>query len=86
MHQRMRLKSADAAATLASLEAHLKQLSPLAILDRGYALVTREGEQAGVKSPLVKSAPLVKSPEDAPPGTNIRVRLAKGELRRRVLK
>ena len=56
-----------ARAALGPLEAHLKQLSPLKILERGYAIVEREGK-------------LVKSPEDAPVGSDLRVRLAHGEL------
>jgi exodeoxyribonuclease VII large subunit len=81
LRQRMRSELAEARATLAPLEAHLAQLSPLKILDRGYAIVTRE-----------KAAPegepqhqLVKTPEDAPAGSDVRIRLAKGELRGRVL-
>ncbi len=54
--------------------AQLAQLSPLKILDRGYAIVEN---QAGK---------LVKSPADAPPGENLRVRVSKGELRAKVLK
>jgi exodeoxyribonuclease VII large subunit len=52
---------------LAPLDAHLFQLSPLKILERGYAIVERGGK-------------LVKSPADAPVGSEVRVRLAKGEL------
>ena len=72
LRQRMRLELTHAGATLGPLHAHLVQLSPLKILDRGYAIVEREGR-------------LVKSPEDAPVGSDLRVRLAKGELRSRVL-
>jgi exodeoxyribonuclease VII large subunit len=67
LHQRMRLRLIHARGELAPLEAHLAQLSPLKILERGYAIVEREGK-------------LVKSPEDAPVGSDIRVRLARGEL------
>ena len=69
-------RSTHAGAALGPLEAHLAQLSPLKILERGYAIVTRDDEREGK---------LVKSPEDAPAGTDVRVRLAKGELRGRVL-
>jgi len=73
--QRMRLELNHSRAALTTLEAHLEQLSPLKILERGYALVTREDEHEGK---------LVKSPEDAPVGSEVRVRLAKGELTAKV--
>ena len=69
--QRMRLEFTHARATLAPLEAHLAQLSPLKILDRGYAIVEHKGK-------------LVKAPEEAPKGSNVRVRVAKGEFRAKV--
>ena len=69
--QGMRLKLSHARAALAPPEAHLIQLSPLKILDRGYAIVERGGK-------------LVKSPADAPAGSDLRVRLAQGELSARV--
>jgi exodeoxyribonuclease VII large subunit len=50
------------------LSAKLSQLSPLLILDRGYAIVTNE------------SGAIVKSSADAPPASAIQVRLAKGRL------
>lgn len=78
VRQRIRLSLASASAALTPLEAHLAQLSPLKILDRGYAIVTRENATRGDKT-------LVKSADDAPEGTNLRVRLAKGEIRTRVL-
>jgi exodeoxyribonuclease VII large subunit len=49
------------------LAAKLSQLSPLRILDRGYAIVSTE-------------AGILKDAAAAPPGTGIHVRLAKGEL------
>jgi transcriptional regulator with XRE-family HTH domain len=49
--QSIRLRLSRARGLLGSLEAHLKQLSPLSILDRGYAIVEREGK-------VVKSAAL----------------------------
>jgi exodeoxyribonuclease VII large subunit len=52
---------------LAPLSAHLVQLSPLKILDRGYAIVERDSK-------------IVKSPADAPVGSDVRLRLAAGEL------
>jgi exodeoxyribonuclease VII large subunit len=69
--QGMRLKLSHARAALAPPEAHLIQLSPLKILDRGYAIVERGGK-------------LVKSPADAPAGSDVRVRLAHGELSAKV--
>jgi exodeoxyribonuclease VII large subunit len=60
---------AQARARLTPLDAQLRQLSPLAILDRGYALVhTSDGA-------------LVKDAAQAPPGTGIDVKLARGSLR-----
>jgi exodeoxyribonuclease VII large subunit len=53
--------------------AKLEQLSPLRILERGYAIVSNEGG-------------IVKDAAAAPPGSAIRVRLAKGELEARVLR
>jgi len=54
------------------LAAHLAQLSPLKILDRGYAIVERDGK-------------IVKTPADAPVGSAVRVRLAAGELAAKVI-
>jgi exodeoxyribonuclease VII large subunit len=65
--QSMRLRLSRARGRLGPLEAHLKQLSPLTILERGYAIVEHEGK-------------IVKAPEDAPVGSQIRVRLAKSDL------
>jgi exodeoxyribonuclease VII large subunit len=83
---RRRLEAADAARTqlvrlrltrahggLDPLIAHLTQLSPLKILERGYALVTNEAGQ------------IVKAPADAPVGSEIGVRLAKGGIAARVI-
>jgi exodeoxyribonuclease VII large subunit len=49
------------------LTAHLSQLSPLRILERGYAIVSRQGE-------------IVKDAAAAPKGSSVHVRLAKGGL------
>lgn len=84
---RQRLGAADAAAAqlihlrlarahgrLNPLIAHLTQLSPLKILDRGYAIVTNE------------RGAIVKQAADAPADSKINVRLAQGRLAARVLK
>jgi exodeoxyribonuclease VII large subunit len=67
----VRLKLSHARGALAPLAAHLEQLSPLKILERGYAIVERDGK-------------LVKAPEDAPVGSNLKVRLAQGEIAAKV--
>jgi exodeoxyribonuclease VII large subunit len=71
LDQGMKLTVSRSRGTLAPLEAHLFQLSPLKILERGYAIVERAGK-------------LVKSPADAPAGSKVRVRLAEGELTAKV--
>jgi len=53
----------------------LHAVSPLATLDRGYAIVTQAADGA-----------LVSDAARAPPGTEIEARLARGRLRARVLK
>ena len=53
------------------LAAHLSQLSPLRILERGYAIVSND-------SGILKDAAL------APPGSSVHVRLAQGELAAKV--
>lgn len=69
--QVIRRRMAQARHRFGPLEAHLTQLSPLKILDRGYALVEHDGN-------------IVKSAADAPVESEIRVRLAKGELQAKV--
>ena len=54
---------------LAPLSAQLRQLSPLNVLERGYAIVQLEG---GV---------VVRDAEQAPEGTPIDVRVARGDLK-----
>jgi len=66
--QSMRLRLTRARGDHTELAAHLKQLSPLTILERGYAIVEREGK-------------IVKSPGDAPVGSAVKMRLARGGLR-----
>ena len=53
---------------LEALAGKLSQLSPLLILDRGYAIVTEE------------TGTIVKSSAEAPPGSRIKIRLARGKL------
>jgi exodeoxyribonuclease VII large subunit len=72
VNQAIRLRLSRARGDLAPLAAHLAQLSPLKILDRGYAIVERDGK-------------IVKAPADAPVGSDVRVRLAAGELAARVV-
>jgi exodeoxyribonuclease VII large subunit len=71
LQNRMKLRLTQVGARVAENEAHLRQLSPLNTLERGYAIVQRDGK-------------VVKSPEDAPAGSEIRVRLAEGELKAQV--
>ena len=68
MEQRLRLDLARRSAKLQELSAKLSQLSPLRILERGYAIVTKaEGE-------------IVTDSRDTPPGSAVHIRLAKGEV------
>jgi exodeoxyribonuclease VII large subunit len=73
LEERVRWKLTAARRRLEPLEAHLTQLSPLRVLERGYAIVwTGDGT-------------VVKEEGQAPAGTALRVRLAKGELAARVV-
>jgi len=67
----IRLRLARRRSTLDQLAAKLSQLSPLRILDRGYAIVSN---QSGI----------LKDAAAAPPGSGIHVRLAQGSLDARV--
>ena len=67
-----RRRIARAAGRLEPLAAHLTQLSPLKILERGYAVVLDAEGRA------------VKEYRAAPEGSDLRVRLAKGRLRVKV--
>ena len=71
--QAIGLRRVHAHGRLDPLVAHLTQLSPLKILDRGYAIVTDAG--GGV----------VKDAEQTPAGSEIGVRLARGRLAARVI-
>jgi exodeoxyribonuclease VII large subunit len=72
LQHRMRLNTTRAQGRLDPLRAHLTQLSPLKILDRGYAIVTAE------------NGSIVKSAEQTPAGAEIAVRLAQGALSAKV--
>src|SRR5579859_819807 len=66
--QAIRLDLARRTGRAQELAAKVSQLSPLRILDRGYAIVTSE------------SGEIVKDSSTAPPGSSLHVRLAKGSL------
>jgi len=70
--QLVRLRFTRARGRLDQTSAHLTQLSPLKILERGYAIVTNE------------SGLVVKEPAQAPEGSAIGVRLARGRIAARV--
>jgi exodeoxyribonuclease VII large subunit len=72
--QLIRLRLTRAHGALNALVAHLTQLSPLKILERGYAIVTNE---LGV---------IVKQPVDAPPDSKVDIRIARGRMAARVLR
>ena len=57
------------AAQVGRLTAQVVALSPAATLDRGYAVVQRAGDGA-----------VVRSPDDAPARTAVRLRVARGEI------
>jgi exodeoxyribonuclease VII large subunit len=69
----VRIQMARRRAGFESLEAKLSQLSPVRILERGYAIVTNQRGE------------IVKHAAAAPPDSLIGVRLADGRLRARVL-
>ena len=64
----MQMRIARGNGRLDPLVAHLTQLSPLKILDRGYAIVTNPQKL------------IVKGPDDAPPGSHVEIRVARGSL------
>jgi exodeoxyribonuclease VII large subunit len=70
---RMRERLAQARARFDALAGQLAQLSPLRVLERGYAIVQDEAGH------------VIKSAREAPPPTTLRVRLARGALRVGVL-
>jgi exodeoxyribonuclease VII large subunit len=72
MEQRLRLDLARRSGRLQELSAKLSQLSPVRILERGYAIVTKE------------SGEIVIDSREAPPGSALHIRLAKGTLKANV--
>jgi exodeoxyribonuclease VII large subunit len=70
--QSIRLRVIGARGKLSFLDGHLAQLSPLKILERGYAIVEQDGK-------------IVKSPDDAPVDSEVKIRIARGQLRGRIL-
>ena len=70
--QTFRLRLAARRAALGQLTAKLEQLSPLRILDRGYAIVSTEQG-------------ILKDAARAPAGTQLQIRLSNGDLRAKVL-
>jgi exodeoxyribonuclease VII large subunit len=72
--QLIRLRLTRAHGALNPLIAHLTQLSPLKILERGYAIVTNE---RGL---------IVKQLVDAPPDSEVDIRIAQGRMAARVLR
>jgi exodeoxyribonuclease VII large subunit len=74
LNQAIRKALNHAKSNLVRPAAHLSQLSPLKILDRGYALIVNE------------SGTLVKSPNDAPPKSRVTLRVSQGSLKARIEK
>lgn len=72
LRQLARLHVRDARAAFVPLSTKLEQLSPLKILERGYAIVERDGH-------------IVMSPADAPPESTVHVRVARGEFNAKVV-
>ncbi len=72
LEQAIQLRLSRAHAKLGPLDANLTQLSPLKILDRGYAIVQNEANV------------VVKSEADAPTGSTVDIRLAAGKIKARV--
>jgi exodeoxyribonuclease VII large subunit len=66
---RWRLKMKDQRRHLDYLQSHLQQLSPLAILERGYAVATKLPEGT-----------IIRDAAQAPVGSAVRVQVARGRL------
>jgi exodeoxyribonuclease VII large subunit len=67
--QRWHLKIKEQRRHLDYLQSHLQHLSPLAILERGYAVATKLPEDV-----------VIRDASQAPVGSAIRVRVAKGRM------
>ena len=70
--QSIRLRVIGDRGKLSFIDGHLVQLSPLKILERGYAIVEKDGK-------------IVKTPEDAPKDSEVNIRIASGKLRGKIL-
>jgi len=73
LREAVRLAVQRRAADVQQLVQLLRSVSPFAVLQRGYALVTRQDDGT-----------VVRSPRQAPVGSQVQVRLAHGGLRARV--
>ncbi|MEJ7605495.1 MAG: exodeoxyribonuclease VII large subunit [Bryobacteraceae bacterium] len=71
--QAMQLRLTQSRARFDLLAARLKSLSPLNVLERGYAIVQ------------TAAGSVVKETSEAPPGSDIQIRLASGKLRAKVI-
>jgi exodeoxyribonuclease VII large subunit len=73
----MTRRLSDSDTELAHLRVHLTSLGPAATLERGYAVVQRVPTQDASPTPW----PVLRSTADAPPGTQLRIRLVDGAVR-----
>jgi len=73
LDQQMRRRIEKLAARTSLAERGLRALSPLATLERGFAIVTRASDSV-----------IVTNHAEAPPGTNVDIRLAEGTLSAKV--
>ena len=77
LHARLQLQSTripEFRGRLVLLSTRLQSSNPLGVLKRGYALVHREDSTTGATEPLVRD------PQEAPPGTRLRIRVHRGSL------
>lgn len=66
--------------------ARLRAMSPLAVLERGYALVfaVHDGNGTGEEKATISSMKLLRSSQETGPGQRVIARLARGEVEARV--